>query len=923
MSIQTQTVSALTAALLALAVAGCGASPEESMRQAQGYMDKADYKAAVLELKNVLQAQPENGQARFLLGKAHLARGAYVDAEKELSRARELGANDPELLPMLAKSWHKLGQAEPVLALELPENGLNPQAHASVLALRAEILFSQGKRAEAEQSLSKARTLASDNPDLLLVEARRAVADGEFSRAGEYVDGVLKADAKSLDALFLKAELAERDNRDEEAAAIFKEILANDPQQFLPHLALSQQAIRRNDLDAADKHIQAAEKAAPKSQAVRYARGIFELRRERYKEAVAALQQVLSTSPDHLPSILAMAAANHGLGNFEQSILGARRVLAHRPDNSMAKQVLAGSLVKTGDAKGALDLLLPLLKGRENDVRLLAQIGTAYLESRDFGKAMDYLDRAATLDPNNPEIRSQQATGHLARGETERALIELEQASRLSASAGQADLALIVLNLRHKDYDAALQAIAALEKKAPNTPVTHNLRAAALLGQQDRAGARKALQRALEIDPTFHPAAVNLARLDMQDKNPDAARKTFENVLAKDKNNLAAMLALADLASAGNREKDYLDWLERAAKAHPAAIPPRAALVRHYLGKQEPQKAMAAAKAATNANPDNAEALILLGTTQLAVSDNAGAVATMTRLVDKHRQSPDAHHHLALALGAQGKTADARASLKQALKLKSDHQPSLNTLIRLELSENNTDAALQLARDMQRLNARLPFGFAWEGDIHMARKQPERAVKPYQLALDNGGGGQTFIKLHVALGQSGDSRNAQARLDAWLKSHPDDLVVLGYAAAHAMRQGQDKLAASRYEDILRKNPGDAVAMNNLANLYQRQKDPRALDMAEKALKLKPGNAVVLDTLGWILLEQGQLAKGLPHLAQAAGQAEKHPVIQYHYAVALARSGDKAKAREALRKALAVTSDFPEKQAARELLRTLE
>lgn len=923
MSIQTQTVSALTAALLALAVAGCGASPEESMRQAQGYMDKADYKAAVLELKNVLQAQPENAQARMLLGHAHLAGGAYLDAEKELSRAKDLGLKDPQLTILLARTWHKLSQVDKLLTLEPPENGLEKPAHATLLALRAEAMLAKNQKAEAEQALATAAGLDASNPDLLMVQARQATANEQIPHALELVEAALKQDARSLDALYLKAELLERLDRPDEAEKVLRQILGQDGRQFLAHLALAQQAYRLSNMDAADKAIQAAEKIAPKAPAVMYARGIHELRQDRNKEASEALTRVLSLSPDHLPSVLALAAANYGLGNYEQSLQGARKVLAHLPGHPLASQVQAGALLRTGDAKGAIEVLQPLLKGRESDARLLAQLGAAHMQLREFNKAMDYLDRAATLDPTNPDIKSQQAAGHLARGETERALADLEQATRLTEAAGQADLSLIVLNLRRKDYDEALQAIAALEKKLPNNPVTHNLRAAALLGKEDRAGARKALQQALAIEPTFLTAAVNLARMDMQDKNPGAARKVFEDVLAKDKNNLQAMLALADLALANKQEKDHVAWLERAIKAHPAAIPPSAGLTRHYLGKQEPQKALTVAKATANANPDSPEALDLLGTTQLATGDKAGAIATLTRLTDKQKQSPDAHHRLAMALGADGRNTEARASLRRALQLKPDHQPSLNALIRLELSENKPEAALALARDMQRLQAASPIGFGWEGDIHMVGKQPARAAKAYQHAIDKGAGTPFLIKLHAALAQSGDTKGAQTRLDAWLKAHPNDLTARAYAASQSMRQSQDKPAIALYEDILRKNPNHGEAANNLANLYQRVKDPRALEMAERAHQLLPQHPAVLDTLGWLLVEQGQVAKGLPHLRQAATQAEKHPTIQYHYAVALARSGDKAKAREVLGRAFAVDADFPEKAAARELLRTLE
>jgi thioredoxin-like negative regulator of GroEL len=80
---------------LALALLACDRSPEQHLLQAQERLAKHEYPAAVVELKSALQQQPENGDARLLLGQAFVAIAAYPDAVTELLKARELGvAND-------------------------------------------------------------------------------------------------------------------------------------------------------------------------------------------------------------------------------------------------------------------------------------------------------------------------------------------------------------------------------------------------------------------------------------------------------------------------------------------------------------------------------------------------------------------------------------------------------------------------------------------------------------------------------------------------------------------------------------------------------------------------------------------------------------------------------------------------------------
>ena len=76
---------ALPIVLAALALVGCADdSPEKRIAAAKEYLQKKDSKAAVIEIKNALQHNPELGEARYLLGSTLLAEGNVAAAEVEL-----------------------------------------------------------------------------------------------------------------------------------------------------------------------------------------------------------------------------------------------------------------------------------------------------------------------------------------------------------------------------------------------------------------------------------------------------------------------------------------------------------------------------------------------------------------------------------------------------------------------------------------------------------------------------------------------------------------------------------------------------------------------------------------------------------------------------------------------------------------------
>src|SRR5690606_92552 len=77
--------------------------------------------------------------------------------------------------------------------------------------------------------------------------------------------------------------------------------------------------------------------------------------------------------------------------------------------------------------------------------------------------------------------------------------------------------------------------------------------------------------------------------------------------------------------------------------------------------------------------------------------------------------------------------------------------------------------------------------------------------------------------------------------------------------------------------------------------------------AEKVLQLQPENPAVMDTLGWILVQAGELEKGMPLLKRASSLSPKSPDIRFHYASGLAKAGDTLNAKEELERLL---MDFP-------------
>ena len=263
----------------------------------------------------------------------------------------------------------------------------------------------------------------------------------------------------------------------------------------------------------------------------------------------------------------------------------------------------------------------------------------------------------------------------------------------------------------------------------------------------------------------------------------------------------------------------------------------------------------------------------------------------------------------------------ATESLKKAVAMKPDYLDAQAALAALHVRNNKPDEAVAIARQIQKQLPKQPVGYSLEGDVMMLQQKPAEAVKPYDQALAANGGNAVLMKLHEALTKSGKPKDADARVAAWLKAHPNDNAVRLHFATLSMAT-DNKAAIEQFQAILKQDPNNVAALNNVALAYYKEKDPKALEYAEKAAALAPANPAVMDTLGFLLVEKGDAKRGLPLLEKAVAAAPNAVNIRYNLALAQAKTGDKENARKSLEEVIAKGGNSPKVEEAKAMLKTL-
>lgn len=884
---------ALLASLILSLAAGCGRnqSDDQLMAAARQHLAKGETKSAVIQLKNLLQQTPANAHARLMLGQLYLDTGDTLSAEKELRRALELGANPGDVMPLLGRTLLLQGLYDKILD-EIKADEQQPK----LMALRGHALVGLDRVDEATQLFEQTLVRHPDNPAALLGLVRLALREDKPDAAMALVDRALAHTPNDVDAWRQKGDILRLLGKNPEALLAYQKVLTLHPVQVQAHVDIASLHIQAGKLQQARAELAIARRVSANNLMLIYTQALLDFREGKLPAAQENLQRVLRAAPEHLPSNLLMGAVLRGLGLFSQAEQYLRKFLDAHPGHPYASKLLATVLMNIGTPDTALALIEPLLPAHQQDLELLSLAGELHMRLRQFSKAAGYLERAARLAPQETMLHAALAMSHMGMGDNSRAIAELERATRMDAKSSRAGVLLVLSQLRNKEYRKALESVKRLEAQQQGNPMVQNLKGGVLLMNRDTAGARASFEMALKFEPLYMPALNNLTQMDLKEKKPEQARLRLQAALGNDKKNADVMTALADLALTQSKAQEARTWLEQIVRDHPDNVEASLRLVTFYARTNELSKALVLAQKLQATNPSNSNVLAMLAELQTRGGDKDGSLENWTKLAVLQPTSAELQLRIADACTAVKDHDGAAKALNKALALRPDYPQAQVALTRLLISQQNWALALQTVRGFQKARGDGALGYKLEGDLLMAQKQMQPALALYQKAYDLQPSAPTLIPLYSALVQNGKTPEARARMRQWLDKHADDRTTRLYFANSLLAEKDFPASVAQFEQLLKLAPDHAVVMNNLAWLYQQQKDPRALGMAEQAHKAAPADPIILDTLGWILVGQGQLDRALPLLKQAAALAPANTDIRHHLGIAMGKSGARQAAR---------------------------
>ena len=849
---------------MALLVSACGSdSPDALLASAQDYLSRNDAPAAIIQLKNVLKDRPDSAKARLLLAQALQATGDIAGAETEFRKAQDLGAAPDEVVPQLAqalllgKQFGKITTDYALLQLA------SAPAQASLKTTVAIAWLRQGQEDKFRASIDEALKAKADHVPALIELVRASAQRGNIDEALAGLDKIPRQSSGADEAHKLRGDLLLYGKRDMDAAMVaYREALQVNPSYLEGQAAVVQLLLLQGKTEAAAEALQRLAKAAPGKPQTLYLQAMLAYAKNDLKAAQEHAQKLVTLTPENFRALELAGMTELRLGANVQAEALLAKALQLEAGLPMARRGLVTAYVRQGRLDKAMSALPVDVERNDRDPGMMALAGQVYMLHGDVDRAQRYFARASSLDPKDPAKRTSLAVSRLASGQGDAALGEL-QSIAASDDGVVADMALINALLQERKVDQALKAIDALEKKRPADVMPVFLRGRALLLKRDAVGARKAMERVLEIDPNYFPAVGVLAVLDNADKRPDDARARLEAAIKRQPGNVQAHLALVELRQANGADKTELaTLLRKVVEAAPSSPLPRLLLAEHHLRHSEPKDALVVAQQAVSALPDNVQLLDVLGRAQSANGEHNQAQASFNRMAALQPQSSLPFLRMASANLIAGDRDAASQNLRKALEIEPKSLEAQQGQVSLAMAAQKPGDALAISRAVQKQRPKEQVGYMLEGEIHAAGKAWDKAADAFRAGLKQVASPELAVRLHDVLLSAAKKPEADRWAAEWSRTQPKDAAFPFYLGNRALTLNELPESLRQFERVVAIQPDNAAALNNLAWLKGQLGRDGALADAERANALAPNQPAFMDTWAMLLSAANQHERAL-------------------------------------------------------------
>ena len=720
-------------------------------------------------------------------------------------------------------------------------------------------------------------------------------------------------------------------------------------------MARGKELLEKKDPARAILEFKAAVQATPKNPEAHYQLALAYIAAGDLRKGIADLRRTLELDPKHNAAQLRMAqlltAANEPelLKDAQQRL---QALLAGNSGNSEALQTLALAELKLGETTDAMQHLEEAMAAAPQDLAVAATFAAAKFQQKDLKGAEETLKKAAESSPNSVEAAVILGRFYVVVKKYAEAEQQFQRALSIDPKHGGALVSLAVLQYqtgRKQDAEQNFKRLSESPDKQANV-----LYGSYLFQEGRRDEAVREFERLWKQDPADRSARGRLVAAYRVMNRTSEAHKILVDALKKNARDTDALLQNAELLISDGKYQEAESSLNQVLHLRPDSPEVYYILARFHesrgaLGRQREEL-----NEALRLNPSLLAARLDLARSLIAGNAAKAALGILDGASDAQKHQTPVIEQQNWALIATARLAEARQGVDRGLAV--SRTPDLliqDGLLKIDARQYGEarrslhEALTKAPEDVRALRVLT--------ETYLAEKQPRAAVEdvrahaikypksaPVQyflgnLLLETGAQAQArqalaaakaanpgyapadlaLARIDLAQANWGDGRR---RLDSILATDKENWLARQWLGMVEMSAGNMPAAIANFRKVVESQPNNALALNNLAYLLVEQGNTteEPLKYAQKAKELNPVNPEFDDTLGWVLYRRGLYDVAVRHLELAVSK-QATALRQYHLAMAYCKAGKVDRSRVALNTALRMNPNLPEAKAAQQML----
>lgn len=855
--------------MIMITLSACsGKSKEELYAEGVKQLEASNPSGAVVLFKSVLEKDENHLDARFNLARAYAKMGKRDQAEKEFNKVFKQNPSRDDVLLELAGLYNASKKGDEAFKLGELYLAKHPGAVEGIEILGVASAINS-RYDDAERYLLQAVAADPSRAKTKLELAAVYVTAGKEPKARALLEELIRTDPKNTRPFYMLAAIETRLGNRDKALEIYRTISASNPSETVAAYKTGIIYIEKGELDKADKVADDLLSGFPKRADGHRLKGLVTYQRKNYAEAMTHLQSSIKIGPT-LEAYHFLGLCFYNRGELESALSQFRKILDNVPDSRQGRLMTGTILLAQKRVDDAITEFQKVLQKDDRDAVAHNLLGNAYMAKGMFEDGMREFNRATKIDPKIVDAYLKKGYFYFSRGKNAEGETELATAVQAAPDALNSRLLLASYHLKSGKGDKALSVLKSGLTGTKSDAFLLNSIAAVYFAQNKQDEGIKSIQKAKEVDPAFPASYQNLATYFAATGKYDKAIEEYTALLRNDPTNFRAMLGMAALYEIKNKESEALSYYQKAVETkQPTAYMAKAS---YHLKKKEVSAALKLLDEALKIDSRNSAVLEMKGRLLVNEKKYKDALRTFEEI---ELINPEAG--VALKIGTYVTMKETAKAVEQARKIIEKYPSSAR-------------------------------GYMVLGSIYENQKDYPRAISEVKNGIKvDGTNAQAYVYLGNLYEASKDTTQAMTAYDDACRKKPDFVPALFAQGALLDQMGKKKEAISKYRTVIEKSDSYVPALNNLAYLcasgYGSKEE--ALRLAILAFKKEPGNAGVMDTLGFALLKNNRLDDAKKVLEKAVTLLPENPTVAYHLGLVYKESGDKANALKTLQKALSL------------------